>query len=164
MSVRASRSIPRATLPFKLCDLPTLPPKRQSQRGPVRLRTLPLGSGRGTSTPALFIDVFRPTASMIRIFDAAGFPGSHPFRLSVVPACAFPPADSSGSRLPNPTFRCLSCFRSRRSAVCTASGLQALRGFHLLASISRDRVSLSSRPVWHGRRFQSPAWATCSVP
>jgi hypothetical protein len=87
----------------------------------------------------------------------------------------FPPVDRSGLRLPDrgifrlapsvPDPDPAEAFSgSRRSAVCTASGLQALRGFRLLASISRDRVSLSSHPTWYGRHLQSPARVTCSVP
>ena len=87
----------------------------------------------------------------------------------------FQPVGRSGLRLPDRgSFRLApsvpdptsaeAVFGSRRSAVCTASGLRALRGFRLLASISRDRVSLSSHPVWYGRQFQSPARVTCSVP
>ena len=89
---------------------------------------------------------------------AAGFQGLHPFHRSGIPALAFLPPD-----LPEPKFLPILTLLqpelfpvSRRSAVCTASRLVAFRGSRLLASISRDRVSLSSHPCWYDRRVAEP--------
>jgi hypothetical protein len=78
----------------------------------------------------------RPLAPVPPVFTCVtvGFRGLHPFRLPVVPACAFPTL----AALPACAFRTSTLLRpksfpvSRPSAVCTASGLRALRGFRLL--------------------------------
>ena len=77
------------------------------------LRTLRLEPGRGPTTSAFFIDVFRPSS----------FPGLSPFRCQLPEPELLRPGGSSGCRLPdpgssaaeaasNPTFPSLSCVRS----------------------------------------------------
>jgi hypothetical protein len=77
------------------------------------LRTLRLDPGRGPSTSALFIDVFRPSS----------FPGLRPLRCQLPELSLLSPGGPSGSRLPTPnpprpkplpipTFTSLSCLRS----------------------------------------------------
>ena len=56
------------------------------------LSSLPLGSGRGTSTPALFIDVFRPYEST----------GLRPFPRRLPELALLSPVGPSGLRLPSP--------------------------------------------------------------
>ena len=67
------------------------------------LSTLPLGSGRGSSTPALFLDVFRSSDST----------GLRPFPRRFPELALLSPIGSSGSRLPNSgLFRYRSSFLS----------------------------------------------------
>jgi hypothetical protein len=118
------------------------------------LRTLHLDSGRGPSTSALFIDVFRPSS----------FPGLRPFRCRLPELSLFPPDGPSGSRLPTPnpsrpkplpipTFTSLSCLRSASLLRLSPPGVY-LQG---------SRIPFES-PSWYDRLRQSPVRVTCPVP
>ncbi len=102
---------------------------------PFQLRPVPqisaLGSGRGTSTPALFIDVFRPSGFACSRLHCRRFPRLAPFpplgsfRLAPSLPWNLPPP----KRFPVPTFRRLRCFRSfdfPRLAPFSVSGLSRL--------------------------------------
>ena len=126
-----------------------------------------LGPGCGTSTPALFLDVFWPS-------DSAGLrPLSRRFpELALLITFRFfwlAPSKRS-------IFRCRSCFRSR-SFKAEASPI--LSTFHQreLFPVCRPGEACASWRLsqgiafpfrvtlqWHDRRLQSPVWATCSVP
>ncbi len=137
---------------------------------PFQLRPVPQISAPGLRSRAFYSRLIfrRLPASRLRLLALASPSASQARALSAsraIPACAFLTSGASCLRFPLLTLLRLAPFPVfRRSAVRTVSRLWACRGFHLLASISRDRVSLSSHPAWYGRLLQSPARATCSVP
>ena len=137
---------------------------------PFQLRPVPQHSARGLRSRDFYSRLLyrRLPASRLRLLALALPSASQVCTLSAsraIPACAFLTTGTSCFRFPFPTLLRLAPFPVfRRSAAFAAFRLWACRGFHLLASISRDRVSLSSRPIWYDRLLQSPAWATCSVP
>jgi hypothetical protein len=148
---------------------------------PFQLRPVPRfsasGSGRGTSTPALFLDVFRSSDST----------GLRPFRRRLPELALLLPVGSSGLRLPNtgpsaaeaasgpnlpepklfliPIFRCRSFFRSfdlhqpKLFPVCDLVRL-APPGVYLKGS----RLPFESPFNGTTGFLQSPVRATCSVP
>ena len=138
---------------------------------PFQLRPFSGISAAGSRSAGLLRPPYLSTSSDPRLRWLAPAP---PLASGLAP---FRPRVRSGSRLPFPgTLPRRSASRSpillqpklfpiaRLSAAFAASSPWACRGFRLLASISRDRVSLSSRLVGTAGCLQSPAWATCSVP
>ena len=146
----------------KTADLP-----RPSQLRSV-LSALPLGSDRGPSTPALFIDVFWLPASRACACSAAGLPGSHPFRRPVPLRLApsLPPgpsraeAPSGPPTLLQPKLFPVAWLPAARAAF-RPGPLEAFASWRLSPGIASPfRVA----PLGTTGALQSPVRATCSGP
>jgi hypothetical protein len=146
----------------KTADLP-----RPSQLRSV-LSALPLGSDRGPSTPALFIDVFRPSR-LCRLAPAPPSASRARTRsaLGSAPACAFASPRTfprrSAFRSVDPTpAEAVSCrLASRGSRRLPPGPVEAFASWRLSPGIAFPfRVALFGTTG----ALQSPAWATCSVP
>jgi hypothetical protein len=125
------------------------------------LRALRLVPGRGSSTPALFIDVFRPS----------NFPGLGPFRCRLPELSLLSPGGFSGSHLPTPNPS-----RPESLPVPTFASLNCLRSFSLLRPeppgvyLQGSRIPFESpslvRPAFAGPGLgdmPSTTWAFSSV-